>query len=184
MGRVCIGTCQGPADAAFVRSAFEAHQIRFFINAEQHASMLGGLGGALVPLRIYVAEEDAEEAAALLADLRDGPDLEDEVDDEPPDREDVPVETRIANRRHTGVVLLLAICVSFGTASMYLGAWRRGVAIAVAEILTLAYALRTTLGAPLLGACVAVDLVSCLWQISRRRGAIALPEARLRRRGG
>jgi hypothetical protein len=70
MGRVRIGTCSGLADAALVRSALEAHDIPVVINAEQHASMLGGIGGAFVPLHIYVDGEHAEEAGALLRDLR------------------------------------------------------------------------------------------------------------------
>lgn len=70
MRRVRIGTCGGPAEAALVRAALDAHDIPVLINAEQHASMLGGLGGAFVPLHIYVDEADATEAAALLRDLR------------------------------------------------------------------------------------------------------------------
>ena len=71
MGRARIGTCSGLADAALVRSALEAHDIPVVINAEQHASMLGGIGGAFVPLHIYVDSERADEAAALLRDLRE-----------------------------------------------------------------------------------------------------------------
>src|SRR5207249_1515627 len=70
MGRVCIGTCSGLADAAFLRSVFAAHDIPVLINAENHASMLGGLGGAFVRLDIVVDEAYAEDAAALLLDAR------------------------------------------------------------------------------------------------------------------
>jgi hypothetical protein len=76
MGRVRIGTCTGPADAALVRAAFEAHDIPIVINAEHHASMLGGIGGVFVPLHVYVDEQDAEQAAALLKDLREREPLE------------------------------------------------------------------------------------------------------------
>jgi hypothetical protein len=55
----------GPAEAALLRAAFDAHDIHVVINAEHHASVLGGLGGAFVPLHIMVDEADAEEAAAL-----------------------------------------------------------------------------------------------------------------------
>jgi len=71
MSRVRIGTCSGLADAAVVRAAMDAHDIPVVINAEQHASMLGGLGGAFVPLHIFVDDAYAEEAAAVLAELRD-----------------------------------------------------------------------------------------------------------------
>src|SRR5262245_5691268 len=69
--RVKIGTCSGPAEAAFVRSVFDAHELPVVINGEMHASVMGGLGG-FVRLDILVDSEDAEEAVALLADIRAG----------------------------------------------------------------------------------------------------------------
>jgi hypothetical protein len=69
--RACIGTCSGPAEAAFVRSVFEAHEIPVVINGEMHASAMGGLGG-FVRLDILVDSEDAEDAVALLNDIRAG----------------------------------------------------------------------------------------------------------------
>jgi hypothetical protein len=70
--RVRIGTCAGPAEAALVRSVFDAHGVQLLIGAEHHAAMLGGLGGAFVRLDLFVDADDAKEAAALLADLRSG----------------------------------------------------------------------------------------------------------------
>lgn len=115
MGRVRIGTCSGPADAALVKAAFEAHQIPLLINAEQHASMLAGLGGAFVPLHIYVDETHAEAASELLEDLRakdrdPTTEAEREADAED-DRElaAVAVERSERRRRHgTVLVILLA----------------------------------------------------------------------------
>ena len=69
--RVRIGTCSGPAEAAFVRSVFDAHELPVVINGENHASALGGLGG-FIRLDILVNSEDAEQAAALLNDIRTG----------------------------------------------------------------------------------------------------------------
>lgn len=69
--RVRIGTCSGPAEAAFVRSVFDAHGLPVVINGEMHAGALGGLGG-FVRLDILVAGEDAEEARELLRDIRAG----------------------------------------------------------------------------------------------------------------
>jgi hypothetical protein len=77
--------------------------------------MLGGLGGAFVPLNIYVDESDAEQAAELLADVR-AQNRATEVVDE--DEEEASAEERAvavanANRRHRlGVMLLF----SFATA--------------------------------------------------------------------
>jgi len=69
--RVKIGTCSGPAEAAFVRSVFDAHELPVVINGEMHALAMGGLGG-FVQLEIFVDSEDAEDAIALLDDIRAG----------------------------------------------------------------------------------------------------------------
>jgi hypothetical protein len=61
-----------------------ARGIPVVVGAENHSSMLGGLGGGFLSLDIWVAEEDSEEAIALLRDVREprNADLEDlgEVD--------------------------------------------------------------------------------------------------------
>ena len=112
MGRVMIGTCSGPADAALVKAAFEAHRVPMLINAEQHASMLAGLGGALTPLNIYVEADHAEEAKALLADLRtqdhqSDADREADADD---DRELAAISAeRSERRRRHGIVLVIIL---------------------------------------------------------------------------
>src|SRR3954469_17418787 len=69
--RVKIGTCSGPAEAAFVRSVFDAHELAVVINGEMHASAMGGLAG-FVRLDIFVDGDDAEDAVALLRDIREG----------------------------------------------------------------------------------------------------------------
>ena len=48
-----------------------ARGIAVVVGAENHSSMLGGLGGGFLSLDIWVAEEDSDEAAALLRDLRE-----------------------------------------------------------------------------------------------------------------
>jgi hypothetical protein len=83
--RVRIGTCSGPAEAAFVRSVFDAHELEVVINGEHHASVLGGLGG-FVRLDILVDADHEEEAVALLRDIREGAHA---VGDELPEDEDV-----------------------------------------------------------------------------------------------
>lgn len=80
--RVRIGTCSGPAEAAFVRSVFDAHELPVIINGEMHASAMGGLAG-FVQLDIFVAEDAAEEAAALLHDIRAGEHAVADGDDAP-----------------------------------------------------------------------------------------------------
>jgi hypothetical protein len=162
MGRVRIGTCSGPAEAALVRAAFAAHEIPIVINAEQHASMLGGLGGVFVPLHVYVDDEHAEEAAALWKDLRDHESSEAELDAaadaageteadtageaepaaageagpaaaEDEASDELPIEVRTERRRRTVAVFLLGCCVTFGTAHLLTGAKLRGLVLAAIE---------------------------------------------------
>lgn len=71
MGRVRIGTCANPTDGAFIRSMFEARGIHCYIGAEHHASLLGPIGAGFLTLDIWVDTDDAEEASALLRDLRE-----------------------------------------------------------------------------------------------------------------
>lgn len=149
--RVRIGTCSGPAEAAFVRSVFDAHEIPVVISGEQHASVLGGLGG-FVRLDILVDRADEEEANALLADIRagehavpDGEVPENVVDDDAsadaagvwaapePVAVDEPAVFD-SRRRKTGAILLLSVLAGFGTAHMSTGAWARGVIIAIANV--------------------------------------------------
>lgn len=201
MGRVRIGTCSGPADVALVRAAFDAHGIHIAINAEMHASVLGGLGGAFVPLHIMVDEGDAEEAAALLADLRDhdhGAQAGDHPEGAPEDA-DAPdavpsavdadeddsgraedVGERITRRRRTGIVLLLGVCVTMGTAHMSTGAWFRGIFLAGVE----AYAFTlivadVPLGWLLFFGAIATDVIGAMWRV--RRQTTQLPIARVHR---
>jgi hypothetical protein len=186
MGRVRIGTCSGPADAALVRAAFAAHEIHAVVGAEQHAGMLGGLGGSFLSLDIWVDDQDAEEAIALLRDLRgEGPDdaaehgVEEPLPPEDEEEDETPaVEQRIARRRGTGLVLLLGCCVTFGTGHIATGAWGRGIALAVLEVL----GFRTMLGDPALGgamvgAAIALDVIGALVRVHKKRPE--LPEARL-----
>lgn len=202
MGRVRIGTAANPADAALIRSVFEAHEIHVAIGAEEHASMLGGLGGAFVPLHVTVDEADAEEAVALLHDIREGDhatvegdtgdDPDDDVDGtedqwkrEPPEALAVTdgeesIEVRIARRRRTMVALLLAFCISFGTAHMFTRAWLRGMILAGVEALGFAYlAVNPALGGCMVGGAIFADAVGSIWRISQGTALPRLPAARV-----
>lgn len=161
MGRVSIGTCSGPADAALVKAAFAAHHIPVLINAEQHASMLAGLGGAFVPLHIFVDSERAEEAAALLADLR-ARERAVEPEAEPPEEDDDDRElaaeavARASRRSRNGILLLIVL----------------GGAAATPYVI----------GDPLLSvALVVACLGAMIVTIRQARRAPELPRARIRR---
>lgn len=58
------------AEAALVRSVFAAHDIEVVIGGENHHRVIGGLLGPLISLDIIVDESQAEDAAALLQDIR------------------------------------------------------------------------------------------------------------------
>jgi hypothetical protein len=210
--RVQIGTCSGPAEAAFVRSVFDAHDLPVIINGEMHASAMGGLAG-FVPLNILVDEDDAEDAAALLRDIRQGEHAVSDGDEPPDDehaasREEAPPEAPDSDeladaagvwdsrgdataakpppagsgftpttgfdtrRRRTGVVLLLAVVLGFGSAHMSTGAWGRGIAIAAFNVAGFGYAVSGDfrLGGWLLFAARFADLFGALWRVWSQPG--------------
>jgi hypothetical protein len=198
MGRACIGTCSNLAEAALVRAAFDAHDIPVVINAEQHASVLGGLGGAFVPLHIYVDDSYAEEAAALLKDLRehdreaddpeadagaesepaDGADEEEDDDEAGSARGGVSVDVRVERRRRTVAVLLFPL---FGMAHVLTGAPLRGVVLGAIEVFALTWIFGDNPNAGTLLFCAAVvaDIAGALRRIYRPKSQ--LPVARVRR---
>ncbi len=102
-----------------MRAAFEAHGIPVLINAEHHASMLGGLGGVFVPLHILVDSEQSEEASALLTDLRER-NRQDQTEEPEPDDEDSAADRlhdleRTARRRRSGIILLIVLAAAVAT---------------------------------------------------------------------
>lgn len=181
MQRVRIGTCHGPTDASLVRSMLAAHDIQSVVNGEQHASLLGGLGGGFIQMDIWVAADDAEQASALLRELRAGDHAALEDDGEPDELDDEPAFAQeIEQRRHLGVVLLLAFCVTFGTAHMYLGVWALGVLLAFIEIAALTQLGDSPeLGVSLLLGTIAFDALGAIRRV-RRLGRVELPRARAR----
>jgi hypothetical protein len=191
-GRVRIGTCADPADAALIRSVFTARGIGVVIGAEHHASLLGPIGGAFLSLDIWVASEDAEEAAALLRDLREGHAAGDaaeaalpdgEASDAPPDEDDDELAyertLRTEQRRRAGLAILFGCFVTFGTAHMVTGAWARGLVLATTEVVGIRYLVAgEKLGTAIILAAVIADLTGALWRLRRRR---TLPTARVHR---
>ena len=183
---------------------FDAHEIGVVIGAEHHASLLGPVGGAFLSLDVWVAEADAEEAAALLHDLRErgagtAP-SGDEDEDEDEDDEDAETEGGsageaalparsapgesvrwvLARRRRTGAVLLLGAFLTFGTAHMFTGAWGRGLVLAGLEILGIRYlAVGNPLGGVMVASAILFDLVGAIWRV-RTAPRAQLPTARIR----
>lgn len=67
---VAIGSCRDVAEAALVRAVLTAHEIPVHISGGNAASL--GLGSSAVEQRIWVPRAQADEAAALLAEMREG----------------------------------------------------------------------------------------------------------------
>lgn len=198
-GRVRIGTCSGPADAALIRSVFAARGLHVVIGAEHHGGMFAGLG-AFLSLDIWVAAEDAEDATELLQDLRESdasepsPGDDEEGDDAPDPAGDAPaeagdpaamaaalsIEQRSLLRRNTAYVLLLGGVFGFGTAHLFTGAWGRGFFLAALQIAGFVSAISgSSMGLAVLAAARFVDLFGALWRV-RTAPTTALPVARIR----
>jgi len=195
--RVRIGICTGPSDAAVVRAMLSAHGIESVVGGEHHANLLGGLGGALIALDITVAAEDGDEAFALLTEFRNGevgvgdapeegdePDAaDDDVDqtDHPePQPDDSAPDLRFDQRKRIGVALLLAACVTFGTAHMFVRAWGMGVLLAAIEIAALGLVINQhRAGGFVILGCVLFDAIGAVWRI-RAAARTNLPVARVR----
>jgi hypothetical protein len=171
---------------------FAARGIGVVIGAEHHASLLGPLGGSFLSLDIWVASDDAEEAAALLHDLRTGGHAADGEDGEadagseagPPDEDDRELEyehrIRVEHRRRASLAILLGCFVTFGTAHMVTGAWARGLVLAAVEMVGLRYLLLgERFGTAIILAAVIADLAGALWRLRRQQ---TLPTARVHRR--
>jgi hypothetical protein len=90
------------------------------------------------------------------------------------------IQLRIERRRRTGVVLLLACFLTFGTAHMFTRAWGRGIALAGLEILGfMCIGARGDMGGALVAAAILGDLIGALWRV-RTAPRSTLPEARVR----
>jgi hypothetical protein len=135
---------------------------------------------------VFVDSEDAEEAAALIAELRDaspaeGAEDEDEDGDEaslggggaPAD-----VAVVVDRRKRMGATVLLALVITFGTGHLSTGAWRRGVALAAVEIVGMRYATAgNRWGVALIALAVFADLLGAVIRVRQRGAPAKLPTA-------
>lgn len=175
---------------------FSAHGIAVVIGAENHASLLGPLGSSFLSLDIWVDEEDSEEAAALLRDIRErdesGDGDDDDDDDDGDGDDDGPsgagddhddrggsLQLRIERRRRTSVVVLLGCCLTLGTAHMFTRAWMRGLALAAVEVVGFMQLWAgNAIGGVAIAAAIVTDLIGALWRV-RAAPRPTLPAARV-----
>jgi hypothetical protein len=183
--RVRVATCHDPAEAALVRSMLSAHGVEVVIAGEHHAGMLGMLGGQVIAMDVWVAREDAEEATGLIRELREGA-AEPLPDDDDGEGDAIVASAndthqQIEHRRGVGIALLLACCVTFGTAHMYTRAWLRGITLAAIEIVSFAQlGANPPLGAALFFGAIVTDATGAIIRVRRsRRSAVPVATARL-----
>jgi Putative prokaryotic signal transducing protein len=182
--RVRIGQAANPAEATLLRSLFDAHGIAVAINGENHAAMLGGLGGAFISLDISVAAADAERARELLAEFHAAaPTAEAATDDEDDDNNHDDLTLRLERRKRIGIAVMLGVFVSFGTAHLSAGAFKRALAIAILEIV----AIRELVvhpgpwpGAAMFAGAILFDLIDAI-RIINITFARRIPAARVRK---
>lgn len=167
-----------------IRSMLSAHGIEAMIPG---GGAQAGVAAVGFVTHVFVDPEDAEQAAALIAELRtSGPPGEDDDEDAAPgdDEEVAPAaELNVTLERRTrgGAVVLLAVMIQFGTGHMSTGAWKRGFALAALEI----FGIRMLwtgerFGTVIVVGAVVLDLVGAVIRTYRRASpASRLPVARL-----
>lgn len=177
--RVRVARCRDNAEAMMIRSLCEAHEIEVVISGEHHASMMGGLAGPALSLDVWVDREDAEQAAALIAQMRDGDDVA-EPDAEDDDEDDGP-HWGIELRRRTAIVLLLSFVITFGAGHLYARHPLRAVILAAIEILGFFQVSRGNphTGAALIALAVLIDAVGGIRLVRRAVAEAQLPSARV-----
>src|SRR5207253_905662 len=67
---VRVATCNDQAESALIRAVLSAHGIEAIIPGDAVPHM--GLGGVAFQSVVFVREDQAEDAAALIADMREG----------------------------------------------------------------------------------------------------------------
>jgi hypothetical protein len=185
---VRVATCSGAAEVAVIRSVLEAHDIHPIIPGEVISTLGPHLTAFSIP--VFVATEDAEEAEKLIAEVRasvaagelddDGDDAADDENALAPGQEDVAVT--VDRRARTGVTVLLALCLTFGTGHMSTGAWKRGIALAAVELVGIRHAAAgSRWGVALVALAIVVDLVGSVMRVRARGARAALPKATLKR---
>ncbi|HVV83264.1 MAG TPA: DUF2007 domain-containing protein [Kofleriaceae bacterium] len=204
--RVRIASCRDPAEAAVIEAALRSHGLHVFVNGQHSAAMFSWAAAAL-SLDVWVDRDEADEAIALIRELREGGeaqlaegelppeadgDLAGPADGEEPaaaDADDAAADvnlddtlTRLGKRKRILLALALGIFIGHGTAHMSARAWFRGVVLACVQVMGWRelFGGNAHLGASLVVAAVLMDLVGAVLVISQ--SSSNLPAARVRRR--
>jgi hypothetical protein len=206
--RVRIATCRDHAEAAVITSALRSHGIHVFVNGEASATMFSWAAAAIA-LDVWVDRDEADEALALIRELREGGEAQLADDVQPADDTGAPVDeleaaeaaaeaeeralaagepdtlTRLGKRKRTALALAVGLFIGHGTAHMSARAWKRGLVLAAVQVLgwrTL-FTGNPQAGAAIVVATIAMDLVGALLHIAQTApDEPPLPTATLRPR--
>ncbi len=181
---VRVATCHDPAEATVIRAVLSAHGIEAMIPGEGAHSV--GTAAVGFVTHVFVDAGDAEDAAALIAGMRDDTPAGDADagadDDDGPWDGTVDVAVVVDRRKRLGAAVLLSLAPTFGTGHMSTGAWKRGIGLAAVEFVGIRHAVAgNKLGLVLVVAAVLVDLIGAVVRVRRRGAPASLPAARLRR---
>ena len=195
--QVVVATCRDSAEAALVRAVLTGHDIAVYISGENHAAMVG-LGAAAIAQVVWVPRDQAEQARALIDEMRHGGEGEladDEVPaDDTAERQEVvtddgavvgPVDdtlTRLGKRKRIVMAVLVGLAIGHGTAHMSTRAWKRGFLLMLSQIAgwwTMAGG-NVRLGTALVLATIGMDIVGAVTHIAQTDSA--LPTAKLLQR--
>jgi hypothetical protein len=194
--QVVVATCRDSAEAALVRAVLTGHDIPVYISGENHAAMVG-MGAAAITQAVYVPRDHAEQARALIEEMREGGEAQladDEVPaDDTAEREELVTDdgalvepatdtlTRLGKRKRVGLAVLVGLSLGHGTAHMSTRAWKRGFVLALSQVAgwwTMA-AGDLKLGTAVVLTTMGMDIVGAIAHIVQTDSP--LPRARLHR---
>ena len=193
---VSVASCHSPSEAMMIKAVLAARGINAIIPGASSASMTTAATG--FSSRVLVDEEEAEEATALIEELRNSEGLEDEEEGE--DEKGAAGEggepgdggaalwidgemASTVRRKKLIASVACSLIATFGAAHFLNRAWGRGLALAGLEILGFQYLVAGhTFGGLMVVTAIVLDLVGGVL-LTRRRYRLArqpnLPGARI-----
>ena len=179
-----------------MRAVLTGHDIPVHISGENQAAMVG-LGGSGIAQVVWVPREHADEARALIEEMRVGGEAEladDEIpDDDTAEREEVvgseavlvspgaDAITKLNKRNRMFLALATGTIVGHGTAHMSARAWKRGFVLAATQVVgwwTL-FVRDARTGAALVLVTMMIDIIGALLLIAQSDSP--LPTAKIHR---
>ncbi len=181
-----------------VRAVLTAHEIHFHISGDNHAAMMGA-GPSAVKQAVWVPADQADQARALIDEMREGGAAalaDDEIPaDDAAERDEIETPeparlaskvdtlTRLGKSKRMILAVLVGCFLGHGTAHMSARAWKRGFLLAGLQIygwVMLASGKRH-LGVAIVLATMAMDVLGAIIEIAQSSPA-SLPTARVQRR--